>query len=123
MDERDDDATAHAAAAILCWFGAISIAGSQKQASRPSASRRQRQTSAGRSGAKRWSAALKFAVSELILKDITPLLVKCSALVLPAEGARSCGVDRHAGPRSVASPEADRKKPRKFSEAVKIGLL
>jgi hypothetical protein len=100
MDERDDDATAHAAAAILCWFEAISVAGSQKQASRPSASRRQRQTSVGPSGAKRGSSALKFAVSELILKDITPLLVNCSALVLPVERGRAvlCGVDRQAAP-------------------------
>jgi hypothetical protein len=120
MDERDDDATAHAAAAIPSWFGAISVAGSQKQASRPSASRRQRQARAGRPGAKRWSSGFKFAASELILKDITALLFGLTGGKGPDV---SCGVDRQAAPRSVASPEADRKKFRKFSEAVKIGVL
>jgi hypothetical protein len=66
MDERDDDVTAPAATT-----GAMSVV-PRSRPSRPSASRRQRQTRASRSGAERWSLELMFPVSELILKDKTP---------------------------------------------------
>ena len=72
-------------------------------------------------------SAVKFATSELVLKDITPLLVDdCACFGLTGiKGPNACCVvwtDR-LRPRSVASPEADRKKFRNFSEKVKNGRL
>src|SRR5271154_3563291 len=124
VDERDDDATGHAAAAILCWFETISVAGPQTQASRPSASRRLRQTRAGRPVARRVVSAVKFAASELIpqrhkLSSSIALL----ALVIPAARGQARVVGIVAVAPSVASRESDPKKFRIFSPVVKLGRL